>query len=134
MKNSINISMGRIAVVITLVFTQFVFAGDLIRRDNTDPGSMPLRVVNTSIFTEKSMIVDNITVEVVAGNLVVNFNTQIGIAKISITNEVDKIVFSTAVNTNFSADVIVPAKKLGNGEFLVEVAYGSTVFSKTIKL
>jgi hypothetical protein len=134
MKNSIISPMGRFAVVLTLVFTQFVFAGDLIRRDDLDPGSMPLKVVNSSFSTERSFVVDKITAEAVAGNIVINFNSQIGIAKISIKNEEAKLVYSTSVNTENCADVIVPAKNLGSGLFYVEVVYGSTVFSKTIQL
>ena len=134
MKNSISSPMGRIAVVLTLVFSQFVLAGDLIRRDNPDQGSMPLRIASYSTFAETPMIVNNITVDVVANNVMLNFNSQIGYAKISIKDKNSKLVYKNYINTNYKAEVIVPASILGNGEFSVEVTYGTTVFSETIRL
>ena len=129
--------MGQFVILATLVFSQFVFAGDYIRGggDPTVPNIVaPNSISNISTSSDLNYLINEITIDVVASDLMINFNSPIGIATVSINDINGNIAYQTTVDTNSTSEVIVPIDLLDEGNYTVTVTYGSTVYTEQIQL
>lgn len=127
--------MGQFVILATLVFSQFVFAGDLIKNGDDLPGSsQPNAIANFSTFSESTLYVSDITIDMIGSDLMINFNSPIGIATVTIKDKNGNIDYMTTVDTNSLSEVIVPINLLDKGNNTVTVSYGSTIYSEQIQL
>ncbi|NDP22371.1 MAG: DUF3244 domain-containing protein [Paludibacter sp.] len=126
--------MGQFVFIASLVFSQFVFAGVYLKDDDTDPGSQPNNIANLSMFSEMSYPINDVTVELVASDLMVNFNSPVGIATVSMKDRKGNLVYQTTVDTDYTSKVSVPVNFFDKGDYSVTVSYGTTVFTEQIQL
>lgn len=125
--------MGQFAILATLVFSQFVFAGEPLK-DDDDQFIKPNGIVSNGSTMESSLFVNDITIDMVGTDLIVNFNSPIGIATVTIKDKNGNIAYQTTVDTNSTSEVIVPTDLLDEGNNTVTVSYGTTVYSEQIQL
>lgn len=126
--------MSQFSLLATLLFSQFVFADLPLKKDDPDPGSLGYKVASYSTFTDINATVNDITVDTVGSDLMINFNSPIGIATVSINDINGNTAYQTTVDTNSTSEVIVPINLLDEGNYTVTVTYGSTVYTEQIQL
>jgi len=126
--------MGQFVILATLVFSQFVFAGDYIKKGDDDGSTDINGVVSNSSILESSLLVSDITIDMLASDLMINFNSPIGIATVTINDINGNIAYQTTADTNSTSEVIVPIDLLDEGNYTVTVTYGSTVYTEQIQL
>lgn len=128
--------MGQFVILATFVFSQFIFAGDLIKDsgDPTRPSIVTNSVQSFSSYSDMTLSMNDITIDIVGSDLLVSFNSQIGIATVSIKDKNGNIDYQTTVDTNSISEVIVPINFLDKGSNTVIVTYGSTVYTEQIQL
>jgi len=134
MKQLIVRPIGQFVILASLVCSQLVFAGGPLHGD-TDPGSVPNAPAKCNTLSDMtSILVNDITVDIVGTDLIINFNSPIGIATVSIKNSKGVTVYQTTVDTESTADVSLPTSLFSAGNYTVVVSYGSSVYTEQIKL
>ena len=133
MKQLIERPIGQFVIFATLVFSQFVFAGGPLK-DDGGQGTTPIEGVQSSVSSEMTYSINDITIDMLASDLMINFNSPIGIATVSIKDINGNIAYQTTVDTNSTSEVIVPIDLLDEGNYTVTVTYGSTVYTEQIQL
>ncbi len=132
MKQLIIRPIGQFAILASLVCSQLVFAGDPLKGD-TDPGSVPNAPARYSTISDmSSILVNDITIDIVGSDLIINFNSPIGIGTISIKDSKGNLVYQTTVDTEITADISLPTSMFNKGTYSVVVSYGSSVYSEQI--
>ncbi|MDD3321193.1 MAG: DUF3244 domain-containing protein [Paludibacter sp.] len=136
MKQLIKKPIGQLLVLTTLVVSQFVFAGDLIRPsgDPTIPTINSKTTLSTFSTLSDVSSISSITVDLVADDIMVNFNSPVGIATVSVYNSKSNLVYQIAVDTDNTAEVSIPVDFFKKGDYTVSVTYGSTVYTEQINL
>lgn len=124
--------MGQFVILATLVFSQFVFAGDPI--DKRDFPPIPTINSIDNLYSEMDLSITDITIDIIGSDLLVNFNSSIGIATVSIKDKKGSIAYETTVDTNSTSEVIVPINLFDEGDYTITVTYGSTVYTEQIQL
>jgi hypothetical protein len=140
---------GTLAILVGMLFSyQSVFGDILLRKDNTDPGSIPNIVSSMSISsTSSSMSISStsmstlststttaktsssaiyIEADVYGSNLVVDFNKIIGIAYITVVDHSGNTVAFEIVNTFFDDEAVISLRGLSRGNYNLKISYGST--------
>jgi len=133
MKQLIRRPIGQLLVLSTLVVSQFVFAGKPLKGD-TDPGSVPINYSTMSLSIDSYFVVSDITIDIVGNDLMVNFNSPVGIATVSVYNSKSSLVYQTVVDTDNTSEVSMPTSFFETGTYTVTVTYGSTVYTEQINL
>ena len=132
MKQLISRPVGQFVILASLVFSQFVFAGDPLKGD-TGPGSIPNVVTkNSSMLSDVNMSVSDITIDIVGSDLMINFNSPIGIATVSIKDSKGNLVYQSSVDTQITADLSLPTSMFNKGTYSVVVSYGTSVYSEQV--
>ena len=79
-------------------------------------------------------MVSDITIDILGSDLMVNFNSPVGIATVSVYNSKSNLVYQIAVDTDNTAEVSIPVDFFKKGDYTVSVTYGSTVYTEQINL
>lgn len=113
-----------------------VIAGDLIRRDDPGPATCPglNATYSTSSIAIESTITTEITTTQTATELIVDFNSAVGMAYVSFVNEDGFVVYQTMVDTFIDSQVIIPLDGLDTGNYYLNVSYGSTNYIEAFNL
>jgi len=125
--------LGQIVVLVLLVFSQYVSADYIGRGDdgNTKPN---ITSSITTLSMESSLYIDDITIDVIGSDLIVNFNSSVGIATVTVADKNGNVVYQTTADTDTTSEVIIPVSFFTSGTYTVEVAYGSTVYTEQVDL
>jgi hypothetical protein len=123
---------GRFVILATLVFSQFVFGDELIKKGG-DPTQPTIQSSSCTVM-ESDLYVNDITIDIIGTDLIISFNSPIGIATVSISDVNGYVAYQSTVDTNSTSEVVVPISLLGEGIFTVTVTYGTTVYSEQIQL
>lgn len=124
--------VGQFVVLATFVFSQFVFAGDYLKK-GTDP-IVPSISSSASSYSDMNLSFNDVTVEIVASDLMISFNSPVGMAIVSVNDEKGNLVYQTTVDTDYTSEVSVPVSFFDKGDYSVTVSYGTTVFTEQIQL
>lgn len=125
---------GQFVILVALVFSQFVFAGDLIKKGDDDPST--IYTPSTASFAMESSlyVIDDVTIDILGSDLVVNFNSPVGIATVTISDKNGNIVYQTVEDTDITSEVIIPVSFFTSGTYTVKVAYGTSVYTEQVEL
>jgi len=132
MKQLIVRPVSQLIILATFVFSQFIFAGDLIK-DRGEP-TQPTIQSTYSSYSDMSLSINDVTVEIVASDLMVSFNSPVGMATVSVNDKKGNLVYQTTVDTDYTSEVSVPVSFFNKGNYKVTVSYGTTVFTEQFKL
>ena len=134
MKQLIVRPIGQFVILASLVCSQLVFAGGPLKGD-TDPGSVPNVTASCNTLSDmSSILVNDITIDIVGSDLMINFNSPIGIATVSIKDSKGNLVYQSSVDTQITADLSLPTSMFAIGTYSVVVSYGTSVYSEQINL
>jgi len=128
MKQLISRPIGQFVILATLVFSQFVFAGDPIDKRDFPPTP----TINSNSYSISEFAINAITVDIVGTDLMINFNSPIGIATVSIKDSKGNLVYQSSVDTEITADLSLPTSMFNKGTYSVVVSYGSSVYTEQI--
>jgi len=123
----INFRFLGLFVVFLFVFSnQVVFADILIRKDNTDPTVQPMGAARMSILSSSSKTYIQVTADVSGSDLIVDFNSTVGTAFVSVVDQSGNVVYQTAVDTFSTSELVIPLDGLSSGNYSLKISYGST--------
>jgi len=132
MKQLVVRPIGQFVIFASLVCSQLVFADGPLKGD-TNPGSVPnAPAINNSFSEMNSVVINDITIDIVGNDLMINFNSPIGIATVSIKDSKGNLVYQSAVDTEITADLSLPTSLFNKGTYSVVVSYGSSVYTEQI--
>ena len=118
--------LGLFVVFLSVFSNQVVFADIIIRKDD-DSGFKPNNVLSLSkTFSLSSKTFIPVTADLVGTDLIVDFNTTVGTAFVSVVDQNGNVVYQTTVDTFISPEVIIPVDGLSSDKYSVKIAYGST--------
>jgi hypothetical protein len=115
-------------ILATLVFSQFVFAGDLIGKRDFPT----IQTVNSSSCSGIEFAINDVTIDIVGTDLMINFNSPIGVASVSIKDSKGDLVYQSTVDTEITADLSLPTSLFNKGNYTVFVTYDSSVYTEQI--
>lgn len=121
---------GSLIILLTLIFSQYIFAG-IIRDD--DPTTTVTRSARSRTAIEV-IAISPVSADLVGGEIMINFNSKVGFANVTIEDEMGNIIYQASVDTNSTSEVTMPIDNLATGDYTVTVVYNSTVFEKVIRL
>ena len=125
--------MGRLVILVILVFSQVVFAEAPIQPDDSTTTTTRTRVSKSSPVIESPMYSNYITIDIVGSDLIISFDAPIGIATVSIKDKKGKIVYITTVDTENIPDVNLPKNLFSTGTYTVAVSYDSLVYTEQVQ-
>ena len=134
MKQLIVRPMGQFVIFASLVLSQFVFASDPLRDMDIPPTIKPTFASSSYTSMESTMIINDITIDIVGSDLMINFNSPIGIATVSINDSKGNLVYQSTVDTEITADLSLPTSLFNKGNYTVAVSYDSSVYTEQINL
>ena len=131
---------GTLVILVGMLFSyQSVFGDILLRKDNTDPGTVPNVVPDMSIASssmtslststttaKKNSSIISVEAEVYGSNLVVDFDKPVGIAYITVLDQNGSAVAFETVNTFFDDEAVISLHGLSKGNYTLKISYGST--------
>lgn len=133
MKKLISRPIGQLAVLATFVCSQFVFAG-LIRPDDPGKTVAPNTVSSYRAISNIAYTISNVTVDLIGNDIMVNFNSAIGVATVTITDSQGFTVYQSTVDTKNVAEVSMPVAGLDSGDYTVTVTSKTTSFVEIVSL
>lgn len=120
--------LGSFVVLLCVFSNQFVSADIIIRKDNTDPGSVPMVTSNLSTYSlsTSSLFTYPVTADVIGSDLIVDFTSTVGTAFVSVIDKSGNVVYQTVVDTYSTSEVVIPVDGLNSGKYSLKISYGST--------
>jgi hypothetical protein len=127
-------SFGILALLIFAFSSQAVFADIILKKDNTDPGTVGSMVtVNNSLkatsLKSTSLKIQSIipvTADLINGELGVFFSSSVGIATVSVVDQYGNIVEMTTIDTNSSSELYILTDGWEAGTYTLKISYGTT--------
>ena len=118
--------LGLFVLLLSVFSNQVVFADIIIRKDD-GTGLQPNNVLSKSkALSLSSTSFIAVTADVVGTDLIVDFNSSVGTAFVSIVDQNGNVVSQTSVDTFSTSEVIIPVDGLSTGKYSVKISYGST--------
>jgi len=118
--------LGLFVLLLSVFSNQVVFADIIIRKDD-GTGFQPNNVLTKSkALSLSSTSFIAVTADVVGTDLIVDFNSSVGTAFVSIVDQNGNVVSQTSVDTFSTSEVIIPVDGLSTGKYSVKISYGST--------
>ena len=118
--------LGLFVLLLSVFSNQVVFADIIIRKDD-GTGLQPNNVLSKSkALSLSSTSFIAVTADVVGTELIVDFNSSVGTAFVSIVDQNGNVVSQTSVDTFSTSEVIIPVDGLSTGKYSVKISYGST--------
>ena len=98
--------LSQFVILASLVFSQYVFA-DYIKKGDDDPSTINSPAVMLNVLTTESSlyVVDDVTIDILGSDLVVNFNSPVGIATVTISDKKGNVVYQTTADTDTTSEV-----------------------------
>ena len=118
--------LGLFVLLLSVFSNQVVFADIIIRKDDPAPGGSPNTIMSKRTLSLSSTSFIAVTADVVGTDLIVDFNSSVGTAFVSIVDQNGNVVSQTSVDTFSTSEVIIPVDGLSTGKYSVKISYGST--------
>jgi len=77
----------------------------------------------------RTSILIPVTVDLSSNDLYLNFTSIVGIVNITITDSNNFIVYQESVDTNTENDLSIPIESWENGDYCIEITYGSIILT-----
>ena len=113
-------------VLLSLLSVQDLFSAIIIRKDDPDPGSVPMGVARMSSLSSSSKTYIQVTADVSGSDLIVDFNSTVGTAFVSVVDQSGNVVYQTTVDTFTTSELVIPLDGLSSGNYSLKISYGST--------
>jgi len=102
-----------------LVLTQFCFATDIIiRKDNPIPPPDRAMSQPNTLYPVSATIVGT--------DLTVYFDSEVGIATVTVYDSADQVVSQQTVDTSSTLEVAMSLSNQSSGDYVVRISYGTT--------
>ena len=118
--------LGLFVLLLSVFSNQVVFADIIIRKDDPNPSTIPTAQSKLKTLSLSSTSFIAVTADVVGTDLIVDFNSSVGTAFVSIVDQNGNVVSQTSVDTFSTSEVIIPVDGLSTGKYSVKISYGST--------
>jgi hypothetical protein len=131
----INFRLSGLFVLFLCIFSnQVVFADIIIRKDDPAPGTSPNVYSSARTFSLSSTSLISVTADLIGTDLVVDFNSTVGTAFVSVVDNNGNVVYQTTVDTFSSPELVIPVDTFEKGKYSLKISYGSTKLIGDFKL
>jgi len=118
--------LGFFVVLLSVFSNQVVFADIIIRKDDPIPGGVPNNITSFRTLSLSSNSFIPVTADLIGTDLIVDFNSTVGTAFVSVVDRKGNVVYQTSIDTFTTQEVIIPVDGLNSGNYSVKISYGST--------
>jgi len=118
--------LSSLLLILFVSFTQLVFSDILIRKDNGDPGTVPMGVTRLNSMSSTQSFIP-VTADIQGNELFVNFINPVGTASVSVVDLSGNCVYHTVVDTNTTSEISISLDGLSAGKYTLKITY---VFTK----
>jgi len=114
-------------ILVTVLPFQSVSAGvDVPLKKDDNGGSTVPRVLVKRQFVNTISITTAVFANLSDTELMLIFNGTVGIAQITVEDEMGGIVYMYSLDTNSSSELIIPLDGWDNGSYRINITYGAT--------
>lgn len=113
-------------VVLCMLSVQDVFGTIIIRKDDPIPGGVPMVATRLNTFYSIPNSIIPVSADLNDSELIIDFNSSIGIATITIENQNGDVVYQDLLDTNSELETNIETGGYDSGNFTLRVSYGST--------
>lgn len=113
--------LGSLMLFMTLASSQIFAVDILLRKDNSDPGTVSLEPMRS-----RPKVTVAITAEIVNNELGVYFGKSVGNALLTIEDANGNLVLSEVLNTNEETEFYIALDELNSGQYKLKVEYSTT--------
>jgi len=131
----INFRLSGLFVLFLCIFSnQVVFADIVLKKDDPAPGGVPNNITSFRSFSLSSTSFISVTADLIGSDLIVDFNSKVGTAFVSVVDNSGNIVYQTTVDTFSSPELVIPVDTMNSGKYTLKISYGSTKLIGDFKL
>ena len=91
-------------------------------------------VPSTSTTRQRAPMLIPVVVDLSATDLYLNFTNSVGVAIITITDEMGTIQYQETMDTNSTSDLYIPIDMWDSGNYTLTIEYGSITLNGTFEL
>jgi len=113
-------------VFLSVFSNQVVFADIILRKDDPAPGGSPNVLSANRTFSLSSKSIIAVTADVSGSDLIVDFNSTVGTAFVSVVDQSGNVVYQTTVDSFSTSELVIPLDGLSSGNYSLKISYGST--------
>lgn len=128
----INSSIVSVAMLLFFVLSvQSVFAVDVPLK-NGDTGTSGIG--GTTTIRSRTITIIPVTVNFEENLLAIYFNSEVGVATVSITDEYGNVVYDDAIDTEFDSEMYIPTDDFDGGTYTITITYSTKTLTGEFQL